>query len=57
MMQLWWHLSQLKRFGRAHDPAGAHGTVQGELVIECPTCPHPNKNLPADWKDAAPGMK
>lgn len=29
----------LKRFGRAHDPAGAAATQPGELVVECAACP------------------
>ena len=40
----------LKRAGRCHDPSGADGTSQGELAIECPACPHPDKNLPANWQ-------
>lgn len=39
----------LKRSGRCHDPEGANTTSQGELAIECPACPHPDRNLPSNW--------
>ena len=44
----------LKRSGRGHDPEGAAGTSLGELVIECPACPHPDCNLPLNWKSGGP---
>ena len=40
----------LKRSGRGHDPEGAAATSSGELAIECPACPHPDRNLPLNWK-------
>jgi len=46
----WRHLKLLKRAGRGHDSSGVFGTKPGELGILCPTCPHPGKNLPDDWK-------
>lgn len=46
----WQHLKLLKRAGRGNDPTGVSGTKPGELAILCPTCPHPGKNLPDDWK-------
>ena len=57
VMRLWRHLTLLKRFGRAHDPTGAAGTSHGELAVECPACPHPEKNLPNDWENAAPHVR
>ncbi|KAG1726729.1 uncharacterized protein EDB91DRAFT_1061499 [Suillus paluster] len=48
----WRHLKILKRSGRGHDPSGIDGTAEGECAVLCPACPHPGKNLPADWKDA-----
>ncbi|KAG2128024.1 uncharacterized protein EDB93DRAFT_1243611 [Suillus bovinus] len=33
-------------------PVKISGTAEGECAILCPTCPHPGKNLPANWKDA-----
>ena len=39
----------LKRSGRGHDPDGAGATSLGELAIECPACPHPDRNLPPEW--------
>ncbi|KAJ3509664.1 hypothetical protein NMY22_g16220 [Coprinellus aureogranulatus] len=49
-IRLWRHLQSLKRSGRAHDPQGASATKPGELMVECPACPHPDKNLPNDWR-------
>lgn len=42
----------LKRGGRGHDPAGIDATLNGELMVECPACPHPERNLPVDWEKA-----
>ena len=44
----------LKRSGRGHDPEGAAGTSLGVLAIECPACPHPDRNLPLNWKSRGP---
>ncbi|KAI0037592.1 hypothetical protein FA95DRAFT_1614058 [Auriscalpium vulgare] len=41
-----------KRGGRVHDPQGIAATAVGELVVDCPACPHPGRNLPEDWQDA-----
>lgn len=46
----------LKRAGRGHDPTGVDATAAGELVVECPACPHPDRNLPTDWKDSPPDV-
>jgi len=47
----------LKHGGRGHDPAGIAATAEGSLVIECPACPHPGRNLPANWEDAPPVLQ
>jgi hypothetical protein len=52
--RIWRHLLMLKRSGRGHDPKGAAATSLGELAIECPACPHPDCNLPLDWKLGGP---
>lgn len=44
----------LKRSGRGHDPKGAAATSLGELAIECPACPHPDRNLPLNWDSGGP---
>jgi hypothetical protein len=44
----------LKQSGRGHDPEGAAATSLGELAIECPACPHPDRNLPLNWKSGGP---
>ncbi|KAF8903392.1 hypothetical protein CPB85DRAFT_1377090 [Mucidula mucida] len=46
----WRHLKLLKRAGRGHAPNGVAGTGLGELVVACPACPHPDRNLPPDWE-------
>ncbi|KAI0686904.1 hypothetical protein C8T65DRAFT_590675 [Cerioporus squamosus] len=57
VVRLWRHLTALKRAGRGHDPTGPAGTQEGELAVECPACPHPGKNLLADWESAPPSIK
>ena len=42
----------LKRAGRGHDPRGVEATSKGELMVECPACPHPGSNLPDGWEMA-----
>lgn len=53
----WRHLHLLKRAGRAHDPAGIEATQEGELAVECPACPHPERNLPEGWESSPPGVR
>ncbi|KAG1823881.1 uncharacterized protein BJ212DRAFT_1476730 [Suillus subaureus] len=36
--------------GHGHDPTGVGATQEGELVVLCPACPHPGKNLPENWE-------
>ncbi|KAG2128890.1 uncharacterized protein EDB93DRAFT_1095797 [Suillus bovinus] len=48
----WRHLKILKCSGQGHDPKGVDVTTQGECAVLCPACPHPGKNLSANWKDA-----
>jgi len=49
---MWRNLVALKRGGRGHDPGGIDATSKGELMVECPACPHPGRNLPDDWEKA-----
>jgi hypothetical protein len=44
----------LKRAGRTHDPLGVDSTQAGQCAVECPACPHPNRNLPEGWEQASP---
>ncbi|KAJ7851615.1 hypothetical protein B0H14DRAFT_2355115, partial [Mycena olivaceomarginata] len=39
----------MKRAGRGHDPSGVGGTAQGELALQCRSCPQPGRNLPDGW--------
>lgn len=48
----WRNLTILKRSGRGHDPAGVNATAEGECAVECAACPHPERNLPANWQTA-----
>lgn len=48
----WRHIRLLKRSGRGHEPSGVSGTIEGECAVLCPACPHPGKNLPANWEKA-----
>jgi len=57
MVLQWRHLKLLKRGGRAHDPAGVEATKDGELARQCPSCPHPNKNLPDGWENVSDDVK
>ncbi|KAG1740437.1 uncharacterized protein EDB91DRAFT_1237277 [Suillus paluster] len=52
MVREWHHLKMLKCSGRGHDPSGVDGMAESECTILCPACPHPGKNLPADWKES-----
>lgn len=53
----WLNLTMLKRGGRGHDPAGVNATTEGSLVVECPACPQPGRNLPPDWENAPPSTR
>ena len=44
----------LKRSACGNDPAGIDATLNGELMVECPACPHPGRNLPDGWERAGP---
>jgi hypothetical protein len=52
----WRHLKMLRRGGRGHSMTGIEGTNWGELAVECPSCTHPKKNMPEDWKTRAPEL-
>ncbi|KAF9496309.1 hypothetical protein BDN71DRAFT_1505821 [Pleurotus eryngii] len=56
IVQQWHHIRMLKWAGRGHAPEGVAGTNEGECAVLCPTCPHPGKNLPTDWR-AVPASK
>jgi len=51
---MWRNLMALKRAGRGHEPGGVDATSKGELMVECPACPHPGRNLPDGWEKAGP---
>ncbi|OJA09520.1 hypothetical protein AZE42_10692 [Rhizopogon vesiculosus] len=54
MVHEWRHLRQLRHAGRGHDSAGVNATTAGELVVQCPACPHPGKNILQGWEDKVP---
>ncbi|TDL25097.1 hypothetical protein BD410DRAFT_717811, partial [Rickenella mellea] len=45
------HILSAKRSARGHDPDGINQTKPGECAVECPACPHPDRNLPDGWED------
>ncbi|RDX44819.1 hypothetical protein OH76DRAFT_1538089, partial [Lentinus brumalis] len=51
MIREWRHLKLMKRAGRGNDPAGLSATATGDCAVECPACPLPGKNLPANYAD------
>lgn len=53
----WRHLKMLKRGGRGHELSGVAGTRDGQLAIECPSCPHPGKNLLPGWENVDAGSR
>ncbi|KAJ7719356.1 hypothetical protein DFH07DRAFT_972973 [Mycena maculata] len=50
MTKDWRNWRMLKRAGRGHDPGGVATMKPGECALLCTPCPHPGKNLPADWQ-------
>ena len=56
VFQIWRNLMALKCAGHGHDPAGVRATSPGSLTVECPACPHPDRNLPENWEQAGPLM-
>jgi uncharacterized C2H2 Zn-finger protein len=50
-------LKQIKRGGGAHSPMGLVSVRDGEFALECPACPHPGRNLPANWQQAPSDKK
>ncbi|KAF8869326.1 hypothetical protein BD779DRAFT_1614547 [Infundibulicybe gibba] len=54
MVREWRQIKLMKRMGRGHDASGVAGTAEGSCAVICPACPHPNKNLPEDWRSVPP---
>ena len=52
VFRMWRNLMALKRAGRGHEPEGIVKTPNGGLMVECPACPHPGRNLPGGWEAA-----
>ncbi|KAI0652689.1 hypothetical protein C8Q79DRAFT_997656 [Trametes meyenii] len=50
------HLTTMKRSGGRHNVV-IPGRRRGELSVPCLTCPIPNFNLPADWKETPESLK
>ena len=40
----------LKQAGCGYEPGGIDETPNGGLMVECPACPHPGRNLPKNWE-------
>ncbi|KAF7440215.1 hypothetical protein PC9H_000559 [Pleurotus ostreatus] len=44
------HLRMLKRAGLGMDPEPVSSTKDGGYAVDCPACPHPGINIPANWE-------
>jgi hypothetical protein len=51
------HLVNCKWGGRIHAAELIAGTKAKEMLIRCPACPQPGRNLPEDWRDAPESLK
>lgn len=49
MIREWRHLKMVGRAGLVHDARHLTSVQPGELAVECPACPQPEKNLPLGW--------
>ncbi len=56
MSQQWVYLLRLKRAGIDHLKEGIRSAKEGSVAVPCWACPREGVNLPADWKDAPPGL-
>lgn len=52
----WRHLKLLKRGGRGLCENGVASTDNGELAIQCPSCPRPGININDNWESTPPGL-
>ncbi|KAH7918587.1 hypothetical protein BV22DRAFT_1051635 [Leucogyrophana mollusca] len=43
--------------GCSYEPGGVQGAKEGKLAVLCPTCSHPNKNLPNSWENVFPAKR
>ncbi|KAJ7352104.1 hypothetical protein DFH08DRAFT_805385 [Mycena albidolilacea] len=58
VVRQWRNLRALKRGGMGNDPDRTTAeTREGELAVECITCPKPRVNLPEGWEKAPPEMQ
>ena len=48
----WRHIKDIKRGGAGHTAVAVDDLGDGAIAIECPACPHPERNLPPDWESA-----
>ncbi|PPQ76849.1 hypothetical protein CVT24_010586 [Panaeolus cyanescens] len=51
MFMQWRNLRMLQWSGRALEEDGIAKTEPGEAALLCPSCAHPGKNLPDNWKE------
>ena len=47
----WHHLKDIERGAAGHSLTLVGELSDGTLAIECPACPHPGQNLPAEWEN------
>lgn len=48
----WRNLKQIKRGGGGHMETGLDSVPDDAFALECPACPHPDRNLPKGWDQA-----
>lgn len=41
----------MKRGGAGHTSLAVKDLDDGSLAVECPACPHPERNLPPEWEN------
>ncbi|KAG6849215.1 hypothetical protein H0H93_010409 [Arthromyces matolae] len=51
MIREWRYLKMLKRGARGYEDNGINTTPLGSCAVECPACPHPDKNMPDNWEN------
>jgi hypothetical protein len=51
VFRMWIHLHLLKRGGGGHQTSSIESLADGSIAVECPACPHPDRNVTIDMLD------
>ncbi|KAG2034290.1 hypothetical protein BDR03DRAFT_935365 [Suillus americanus] len=57
MVVMWHNIKMLIHAGQGNDPSSVKAIQQGQLVVLCPACLHPGKNLPNNWDNGPVAMR